>query len=85
MITAKEALELSMENENYKEDLKRYRQLVDESLREAAKEGLRKFEYIITGDYFSTIGTIIKKELWDNGFKVSNEESLTEYILFISW
>lgn len=85
MITAKEALELSMENKNYKEDLKRYRQLVDGALREVAKEGFRKFDYIITGDYSSTIGAIIEKELRDNGFKVSNRDDLTEYSLFISW
>ena len=86
MITAKEALELSMENKNYKEDLERYRQRVNESIREVAeKYGLRKLEYIITGNHSSTIGNSIKTELWNNGFTVSSEEKFEEYWLFINW
>jgi hypothetical protein len=85
MITAKEALELSMENKNYKEDLKHYRQLVDESIREAAKDGLRMFNYFITGNYHSTIGIIIENELKDKGFEVCSDENLIEYSLYIKW
>ena len=85
MITAKEALKLSMENKNYKEDLLRYRQNVDESIREAAKSGLRMFNYFITGDYSSTIGIIIENELKDKGFEVSSDENLIEYSLYIKW
>ena len=86
MITAKEALELSMKNGNCKEDLELQRERINNAIIDAAKNGLRKFDHIIFCDYASIIGAIIEKELSDNDFKVSGRDmNSTAYELIINW
>ena len=85
MITAQEAIQLFEKDEKYNAELKYYKNYIDKGIKNRAKQGERKAEYKILGDYYSTIGYDIKNELSNNGFEVDSMDIAGECILTIRW